>query len=60
MNMSFDAYNIIIKIAEYIPTEDICEVLRYYFNSIKDSKYNRATILEGPYGKGKSYLVLAY
>ena len=47
------------KIAEYIPTEDICEVLRYYFNSIKDSKYNRATILEGPYGKGKSYLVLA-
>lgn len=47
------------KLAEYIPTEDICEVLGYYLNSIKDSKVNRATLLEGPYGKGKSYLVLA-
>ena len=47
------------KLAEYIPTEDICEVLGYYLNSIKDSKANRATLLEGPYGKGKSYLVLA-
>ena len=46
------------KLSGYIPTEDACEVLRYYFNSIEDSKYNRSTILEGPYGKGKSYLVL--
>ena len=58
VNIEYDLMNY-NKIAEYIPTEDICEVLRYYFNSIKDSKYNRATILEGPYGKGKSYLVLA-
>lgn len=46
------------KLSEYIPTEDACEILRYYFNSIVDSKFNRSTILEGPYGKGKSYLVL--
>lgn len=46
------------KLAEYIPTEDICEVIKYYFDSIKDPKNNRSTILEGPYGKGKSYLVL--
>ena len=58
VNIEYDLMNY-NKIAEYIPTEDICEVLRYYFNSVKDSKYNRATILEGPYGKGKSYLVLA-
>ena len=45
------------KIAEYIPTEDICEVIKYYFDCIEDSHFNRATILEGPYGKGKSYLV---
>ncbi len=58
VNIEYDLtdYN---KLTEYIPTEDICEVLRYYLNSVKDSKYNRATILEGPYGKGKSYLVLA-
>ena len=47
------------KIAEYIPTEDICEVIKYYFDCIEDSHFNRATILEGPYGKGKSYLVLS-
>ena len=47
------------KLAEYIPTEDICEVMQYYINSVLDPKYNRSTILEGPYGKGKSYLVLA-
>lgn len=46
------------KLSTYIPTEDVCEVLKYYFNAIEDSKYNRSTILEGPYGKGKSYLVL--
>ena len=33
------------KLSGYIPTEDACEVLRYYFNSIEDSKYNRSTIL---------------
>ncbi len=58
VNVEYDLMNY-NKIAEYIPTEDICEVLHYYFNSVQDSKYNRATILEGPYGKGKSYLVLA-
>ena len=46
------------KLGLYIPTEDVCEILRYYFNSIEDNKFNRSTILEGPYGKGKSYLVL--
>lgn len=47
------------KIAEYIPTEDVCEILRYYFNAVNDPKNIRSTIVEGPYGKGKSYLVLS-
>lgn len=47
------------RINKYIPTEDVCEVLNYYFNSVEDNRYNRSTILEGPYGKGKSYLILA-
>lgn len=46
------------KLKEYIPTEDVCEVLAYYFNAIQDNKVVRSTLLEGPYGKGKSYLVL--
>lgn len=47
------------KLAQYIPTEDICEVMKYYIDSVLNPKFNRSTILEGPYGKGKSYLVLA-
>ena len=47
------------KLAQYIPTEDICEVMQYYISSVLNPKFNRSTILEGPYGKGKSYLVLA-
>lgn len=46
------------KLSEYIPTEDACEVLKYYFDSLEDNRNFRSTILEGPYGKGKSYLVL--
>ena len=47
------------KLSRYIPTSDVCEVLTYYFDSIADGKINRSTVLEGPYGKGKSYLVLS-
>lgn len=57
VNIEYDLLNF-EKLGLYIPTEDVCEVLKYYFNSIEDNKYNRSTILEGPYGKGKSYLVL--
>lgn len=57
VNIEYDFSNF-EKLGCYIPTEDVCEVLMYYFNSIEDSKFNRSTILEGPYGKGKSYLVL--
>ena len=57
VNIEYDLLNF-EKLGLYIPTEDICEVLSYYFNSIMDNSFNRSTILEGPYGKGKSYLVL--
>lgn len=46
------------KIDEYIPTKDICDVLRIYINSCLGAKTNKATILMGPYGKGKSFLLL--
>lgn len=56
VNLQFDINNI-AKIKEYIPTKDGCELLKQYFASVLNSK-NRATTLVGPYGKGKSHLLL--
>lgn len=56
VNLQFDINNI-EKIKEYIPTKDGCELLKSYLNSIIHGK-NRATTLIGPYGKGKSHLLL--
>ena len=56
VNLQFDINNI-EKIKEYIPTKDGCELLKSYLNSIIYGK-NRATTLVGPYGKGKSHLLL--
>ena len=56
VNLQFDINNI-EKIKEYIPTKDGCELLKSYLNSIIYGK-NRATTLIGPYGKGKSHLLL--
>ena len=46
------------KVEEYIPTPDICDVLKKYFKTFLNYNQNRSTILEGPYGKGKSFLLL--
>ncbi len=56
VNLQFDINNI-EKLKEYIPTKDGCELLKSYLNSIISGK-NRATTLIGPYGKGKSHLLL--
>lgn len=56
INLQFDINNI-NKIKEYIPTSDSCEVLEHYFDSIFGN-FNKSTILVGPYGKGKSHLLL--
>lgn len=58
VNLQFDINNI-SKIKEYIPTKDGCEVLKNYFYSVINGK-NRASILIGPYGKGKSHLLLVF
>ena len=46
------------KINEYIPTADICDVLKRYTKACLYSSNERATTLVGPYGKGKSFLLL--
>lgn len=56
VNLQFDINNI-SKLKEYIPTKDGCVLLKSYFNSILKGR-NRATTLIGPYGKGKSHLLL--
>jgi len=56
VNLQFDINNI-SKIREYIPTRDGCELLKKYIDSVLNGK-NKATTLIGPYGKGKSHLLL--
>ena len=46
------------KIKEYIPTSDICDILNRYFESFLGIRKDYATTLVGPYGKGKSFLLL--
>ena len=56
INLQFDINNI-NKIKEYIPTNDSCEILEYYIDSILGNA-SKSTTLVGPYGKGKSHLLL--
>ena len=56
INLQFDI-NSINKITEYIPTNDSCDVLEHYIDSI-NGNFTKATTLIGPYGKGKSHLLL--
>ena len=46
------------KIDEYIITGDICNVLKKYFLTFLGHNKDKSTVLAGPYGKGKSFLVL--
>ena len=47
------------KIDCYIPTDQSVQVLREYLNAIYYGNKNEyATVLVGPYGKGKSHLML--
>ena len=57
VNLELDLNNI-NKIEEYIPTTDICDVLKEYVKSILGISKDKATTLVGPYGKGKSFLLL--
>ena len=59
INLEFDLNNI-DKIESYIPTEQSVKVLgtllrSYYYQNESD---NRASVIVGPYGRGKSHLLL--
>lgn len=59
INIAFDL-NDESKIQQYIPTREACSLLEFYIDSMMATSPNRAraSMLYGPYGKGKSFLVL--
>lgn len=57
INMRLD-YNRPEKIESYIPTRASVQVLKSYLNQFADRSSVKSTILIGPYGKGKSHLLL--
>lgn len=46
------------KVDGYIPTHSSVKILSEYIQSVRQYSGNRASILIGPYGKGKSHLLL--
>ena len=56
VNLLYDLYDE-EKILQYIPTTNLCDIIKSYVKSVLENT-NKATILSGPYGKGKSYLML--
>ena len=46
------------KFREYIPTSSSAALLRQFFENILQRKGKSASVLIGPYGKGKSHLLL--
>ena len=59
VNLEYDLNNR-DKVLSYIPTEQSVEILGQYLKSFyydKDTQ-NRSTVLVGPYGRGKSHLLL--
>jgi len=57
VNLEYDLLNE-EKISQYIPTTDLCDVLKGYIKSFLFGSEFNSTILAGPYGKGKSFLIL--
>lgn len=48
------------KLDSYIPTQQSITILKRYLNAVYNDNYNEdnATVLIGPYGRGKSHLLL--
>lgn len=57
INIQYDLNNK-NKISGYIPTSSSIRILKYYLENLKSRNSDRATVLVGPYGKGKSHLLL--
>lgn len=59
VNLSYDLSNI-NKIKEFIPTTSYIKVIEELFKGALGFSPQRARILVGPYGKGKSHMILVF
>lgn len=57
INLQYDIENI-GKFTGYIPTRESIKILSKYMENIYSDNSTKATVLIGPYGKGKSHLLL--
>ena len=59
VNLQYDLNNE-SKIESYIPTRQSVDILNRYLNAVCNDNFNEdnATVLIGPYGRGKSHLLL--
>ena len=57
VNLQYDLGNV-DKLLQYVPTTDLCDVIKSYAKSVLFGDAYRSTLLAGPYGKGKSYIML--
>ncbi len=57
INLAFDLYKQ-DKVKGYIPTSTSIELMEGYLKEIYSPSNDKATVLIGPYGKGKSHLML--
>jgi hypothetical protein len=59
INLQYDLGNL-RKLDCYVPTEQSVRILKQYLDSVYygQKAADRATVLVGPYGKGKSHLML--
>lgn len=57
VNLQLDLYNY-ERIGGYIPTRSSIAILRRYWNVVSGKSGESASVLIGPYGKGKSHLLL--
>lgn len=46
------------KIKGYIPTRSSLSILERYLDNVRKQSQEKSTLLIGPYGKGKSHLIL--
>lgn len=57
VNLGYDLQNV-DKIKNYIPTNAALDFMEDILKSVRDNATERARVLIGPYGKGKSHMVL--
>ena len=57
VNIAYDIYDD-KKIASYIPTQSSLRIIEDILSSTENKSTDRARILTGSYGKGKSHLIL--